>query len=411
MRRLTLLLVVASCGAPAPPERPAPAPRPPPAEGRDADDGARLQQLARLVANGDVAADHDKDGIPDALEEDLLRRYRPYYKFSRDKGADEDRRPADPVEELRKATLERMRADGEGAEPVAECAHLDPAATLFTCRPDASLATARAKSAYCLHLDPARHGGVSFEEARAKATGLYGHVANDVVDGKPAYKIEYWQFFAFNNQDITVAGLGSYGDHEGDWTSVQFWFDRSASRLAKILYLVHGKSISFEIPNEPAPTCRSCAIEVKGKHHDPAVGNFFDEAARRKYDDNQAEFFVDAQGYRHVVVYLERGAHEFWPGAWGHAEIDAGPMKVHLNPHDGQGTQYLVPDELERPLNVGEVDAPLGGDAAVVLEFNGFWGSTNAKEIAGPVRKSPPGPALHCSWKWPTAAHASHCEN
>jgi hypothetical protein len=409
-------LFVACGGAPAEaPRAPAPTPAPheaaPPAD----TDSARLTELAKLVGSGDVAADNDKDGIADALEEDLLRRYRPYYRFSKDKGADEDRRPADPVEELRHATLEKMRADGEGAEPVenprVKCGRLDPPSALFTCRPDASLASARAKSAFALRLDAARHGGVSFDEARAKATGLYGHVTSDVVDGAPAYKIEYWQFFAFNNQDITVAGFGSFGDHEGDWTSVQLWFDRTAGRLAKILYLVHGKSIHFEIPSGPAPACKGCMIEVKGKHHDPNVGNFFDEAARKKYDDNQAEFFVDGQGYRHVVVYLERGAHEFWPGAWGHAEIDAGPIHVRLDPHNGQGTQYLVPDEMDRPLNLGEVDAPFGGDAAVVLLYNGFWGSTNAREIAGPVRKSPPGPALHCSWKWPTQAHATGCEN
>lgn len=387
----------------------------------DPEPANRRADLARLVAaaSGDATtADRDGDGIDDALEEDLIRRYRPYYKFSSDNGHDEDRRPADPVDELRHAQLKRLASPGNGAgDPIAGCGrtadrHLDPPESLYTCEKDASFAVSMAKSTLCLNVENDRYAGVSFAEAKSNATGLSAHVATDTVNGHPAYKIEYWQFFAFNNQDITVLGLGSYGDHEGDWTSVQVWFDRTEQRVAQLLYLIHGKSITFHVPAAAPASCKSCMVTVKGSHNGTAsLGNFFDDAARPAYDDNQAEFWLDAAGYKHVVVYVERGAHEFWPGAWGHAQIDAGPITIHLNPHNGQGTSYLVPDVKSRPLNLGEVDRPLTDDARLTLAFNGHWGCTNDHSTFEPVRTSPVGPASHCSWKWPHRGPIAACEH
>ncbi len=385
----------------------------------DPEPPSRRADLGRILSAGTAgrSADRDGDGIDDVLEEELIRRYRPYYKFSSADGHDEDRRPADPVDELRHSQLKRLGAPGDGAtDPIAGCGrsgdrHLDPPASLYECEKDASFAVSMAKSTLCLNIENDRYGGVSFAEARADATGLSAHVAADTVNGHPAYKIEYWQFFAFNNQDITVLGLGSYGDHEGDWTSVQVWFDRTERRLAQVLYLIHGKSITFHVPDGPKPTCRSCMVTVQGSHYAPDLGNFFDAAARPAYDDNQAAFYVDAAGYRHVAVYVERGAHEFWPGPWGHAQIDAGPLTLHLNPHNGEGTSYLVPDVKSRPFNLGEVDRPLTEDARLTLAFNGHWGCTNDHSAFEPVRKSPVGPASHCSWKWPRGGPIAACEH
>lgn len=49
--------------------------------------------------------DLDNDGIPDATEDALLARYRPYYRFSTNKGAEEPDRPADPLWYIRHSTL------------------------------------------------------------------------------------------------------------------------------------------------------------------------------------------------------------------------------------------------------------------------------------------------------------------
>ena len=362
-----------------------------------------------------LTADRDNDGISDVLEEQLLRRYRPFYKFSQDGGADEPFRPADAVAELQNAQLEKDQSDYDGTtDPLSGCGragdhHLDPPEQLYTCRTDTSLNVAHGKSSYALNLADARYHGVSFAEAEANATGLYGHVAPATINGHEAYKIEYWQFFAFNNQNISVLGDDSIGDHEGDWTSVQLWFDREQHRLAEIRYLVHGRAITFAIPPS-APTCTDCALELHGANYNAKPDNFFTQQA--EYSNNSAEFYIDAHKYKHVVVYIEQGAHEFWPGAWGYARVTFGPFGFSLNPHQGAGPNYLVPAPADRLLNMGEVDAPLTNEGKLILPFNGFWGSTNTKELIefGPSRRSPVGPALHCSWKWPDGSSISGCE-
>jgi len=390
----------------------------------DADpDQAQADEAASVLANdpdgkadGVAPGDADGDGIPDATEELLLRRYRPFYKFSQDGGNDEDFRPANPISEIENAQLKTMLPDGGGTtDPIAGCGrdgdhHMTPADTLLTCKTDTSFLATQAKGTYCLNIDNSRYHGLAFGDVQANATGLYGHVAPTTIDGHAAYKIEYWQFFAFNNQDITVLGLGSFGDHEGDWTSVQLWFDRVAQRLVKIRYLIHGKEATFALPSV-SPTCRDCMISVQGPSYNPDPGNFFDNIPA--YSDNQAEFYVDDHRYKHVVVYIERGAHEFWPGAWGHASQSVGPLSFSLNPHNGSGPSYLVPAVTDRAFNMGEVAHPSTRGGRLIMDYAGYWGCTNTKEadIVGPIRKSPIGPAMHCSWTWPDRGPVAACEH
>jgi hypothetical protein len=386
------------------------------------DDGDAIAALAAGQADAPVpiaadakTADQDGDGIPDVLEEQLLRRYRPFYRFSQDGGTDEPFRPADAVAELENAQLVQDEPDYDGTtDPLAGCGragdhHLVPGESLYTCRADASLVAARGKSSYALDIADARYHGVSFDEARANATGLYGHVAPATINGHAAYKIEYWQFFAFNNQNISVLGDDSIADHEGDWTSVQLWFDREEHRLAEIRYLVHGDAITFAIP-PTTPACSDCTIDIHGSAYNPSVGNFFSDGAA--YSNNAAQFYIDDHKYKHVVVYIEQGAHEFWPGAWGHASKSFGPFDFSLNPHQGAGPSYLVPAVGDRLFNMGDVGHPLTRAGKLILQFNGFWGATNTKELIefGPTRRSPVGPALHCSWKWPDGNAIAGCE-
>jgi hypothetical protein len=376
----------------------------------------RVVDLITGAADGPVeaGADVDHDGIADAVEEMLIRRYRPYYRFSKAGDADEAFRPANPVLQVTSAQLHTYYTDANGTTgSLAGCGrasdqHLDPPEQLYTCRTDTSWLVSPVKSTYCLNFDNARYAGASWADVQAKATGLYGHVTQAKIDGHAAYKIEYWQFFAFNNQDISILGVDTFGDHEGDWTGLEVWFDRELHRLVKVKYMIHGKSVSFKIPQTPS-TCRNCTIDVKGPNFAPNPPNFFDDP--RAYDDNQAQFFIDDKGFKHVVAYIERGGHEFWPGAWGHASISVGPASFGLNPHNGEGPAYLVPDITDRVFNLGEVAHPLTRAAKVVLPFNGMWGCTNTKELSilGPVRRSPVGPALHCSWNFPGKGPIAGC--
>lgn len=365
---------------------------------------ANVPSLA-AVANG---PDLDQDGIADALEEQLLRRYRPYYKFSTDGVKTETNGPADAVTEIAHSQLKMMQGDDDVSGVVAGCgekgdAHLVPASSLLTCKADTSFEVAPAVSLYCLNIDNSRYGGVPIAQAKTDATGLYGHVTRGQVNGHAAYVLEYWQFYAFNNQDITILGMGSFGDHEGDWTGVQLWVDETTGQLGKILYMVHGHDITFDVPANTAPTCASCTQVVKGSAYNPNVGSFFDATENPKYNDNQAEFWLDENKVEHVVLYIERGGHETWPGAWGSASFSVGPLTLHLDSHNGAGESYLVPDAPGRTWNLGEVDHPLGEDAQLIMQYNGHFGCTNAKDLFGlaPQRRSPVMPSGHCEWKYP----------
>lgn len=366
---------------------------------------ANVPSLAAAAKGPDL----DQDGIADELEEQLLRRYRPFYKFSTDGDKVEANGPADPVTEIAHAQLKMMQGDDDVSGVVAGCGekgdyHLVPASSLLTCKPDTTFANSDKVGSYCLNIDNSRYGGVPITQAKTDATGLFGHVTRGQVNGGHlAYVLEYWQFYAFNNQDITILGMGSFGDHEGDWTGVQLWVDSTTGQIGKLLYMVHGHDITFDVPAGTAPACASCMQAVKGSHYDPNVGSFFDATENPKYNDNQAEFWLDENKVEHVVLYIERGGHETWPGAWGTASFSVGPVSLHLDSHNGAGESYLVPDAPGRPWNLGEVDHPLGDDATLLVQYNGHVGCTNAKDLFGlaPQRRSPVMPSAHCEWKYP----------
>jgi hypothetical protein len=347
-----------------------------------------------------MTADLDDDGLPDAVEEMLLRRYRPYYKWT----AGEKFGPSSAISEVMSAQLKTYDMDGNGTSDALSCGrssdhHLDPPETLFSCRKDTSFLERAELSNYCLNIADARYKGATIEEARSRANGLYGHVSPTTLNGHDAYQIEYWQFFPYNGQDVSILGADHFGDHEGDWTSVQLWYDRVDRRLAKIRYLLHGNDATFTIPRTTTP-CRNCEVEVHGKNYNTKLPNLLQEPG--PYSENAAQFYIDDKGYRHVVVYIERGGHEFWPFPWGYAANKTGPFEFKLNEHDGDGPNYLVPDTSDHVLNLGEVDHPIGLAGRVILWFNGLWGCTNTQELVlfGPKRRSPDGPALHCSWNW-----------
>jgi hypothetical protein len=105
--------------------------------------------------------------------------------------------------------------------------------------------------------------------------------------------------------------------------------------------------------------------------------------------ENKVRFYVDADGYVHVVVYIERDGHEFWP-------TEEGDVRG-ANEHNGKGLSYLVAYDNRRPLNLGEVDYPLSENAKIIMRFNGFWGCWHWAVGNNPPRS----PSLHKYWTWP----------
>lgn len=88
------------------------------------------------------------------------------------------------------------------------------------------------------------------------------------------------------------------------------------------------------------------------------------------------------QRYEHPAVYIENGAHEFYPSErW---RFFGAPS------HNGDGYNYLTAP----PPNLGEIDHPMSEAAGgvAILRFNGLWGTW------GRFNSPPPGPPLHLNW-------------
>jgi len=395
---------------------------PAPGEGaKPAATDAERQEVDAMLekTTGKAGPDRDGDGIDDVDEEILLRHYRPFLKFSKDgDGKDESHRPSDPLAVIRGAQLVQQKGDGDGiTDPLPGCGkapdyRLDPVEQLYSCKKDTSFIAKFAKTTYALSIPDSQFAGVSFTDYKKDADGFFGHVVPDTVSGHPAYKLEYWQYYAYNNQDLGLPGFHEFGDHQGDWTGIQLWVDKGTTELVQVLYMIHGRKAWFHYkPEMLKATCKDCFVTIKGPKYNANPGNFFDDDHRAEYDDNQSELRFDADGNVHVVVYVENGGHESWPFPYGHADIDVKIDTWHPNPHKGDGTNMISPVPTTRPLNAGEVTKPFTADYATILQYNGYWGGTNTNDLGVRVRKSPPGPASHCEWKFPDRGSIASCEN
>ena len=390
--------------------------------------------------------DKDQDGIPDKLEEKLLRRFRPYYKFSQFKSMDidtgipiiisENYRPCDAIWQIRYADL--RDGDWTDYEPdpdiIETCGAspyylLDPPSQLLTCvcdetnlmkphKPQNFLEGLEhmvnkdkvffGKTNYFLNIDDDKRSGPSWEEAIANAPGLYGHVVpeRDTERDSKLYKIEYWQYFGYSGMDVPG------GDHEGDWCTVQLWYDPTAKKLVKTSHYAHGYEMTFDLTKAGQPfnlvIDNTNMVEYRGSNYDTSewdlrsskkkvpISPFFSISGHPITNptptvDNAVRFYIDGEGNEHVVVYIERDSHEFWPTEYGEVPL--------VNEHNGKGPSYLTAYNPERPLNLGEVENPLSADAKIILQYSGYWGCYHHIK-----NFPPPGPPLHQEWTWPAAS-------
>jgi hypothetical protein len=123
--------------------------------------------------------------------------------------------------------------------------------------------------------------------------------------------------------------------------------------------------------------------------HEGPAAEVKNEIGRARSQQNVVGLKRDERSgrYEHPVVYVEHGAHEFWPTeAWA---FDDAPN------HDGDDADhsYLAAP----PPNLGEVEAPLSevAEARLVLRYNGRCGAFSH------TNDPPQGPALHNQWTWP----------
>jgi hypothetical protein len=362
------------------------------------------------------AIDSDGDGIEDRVEDVLLERFRPYFKFSKQNGHDDDNRPTDVLWYLERSEL--LTTGDEDASPVIDNSVFRnrPAAVVFkegnsswfTTYGPSDLTAHGVRSEYRVNPleklpwasgDNLGRRGPEWPTVVAKKNiGLYGHVVPIRLSGPKAYdryhvpspqdsgdlyyKIEYWQFFGFNDDDIGMAGC-----HEGDWITVQLLYNPRSDAIETVWHYEHGKiETTFNINGSSGPFDVSLPgstehfVEYKGRNY----GDYGDIGAiKDNYSDNTLLFCQDpvTQKFTHPVAYIEWGAHEPWPTRAG--------FYPGVPNHDGNSYSYLV----ATPPNVGEVGKPSNAPGAIeVLHYNGHWGA---------LGDGPPGPPLHWQWTWP----------
>jgi hypothetical protein len=256
--------------------------------------------------------------------------------------------------------------------------------------------------------------------------------------------IEYWQFFAWNDSDQSL----SIGDHQGDWCTISLQYDPERDQIAQVTHYAHGKPIQFNLESElvdhrlygdilPIPYFYfnegwGNYVEYRGVNYGYSFDGFVDGSdclaitdglfsnnQDCRYHDNTVRFYQDLSSgqYTHPVVYLEWGAHEFWPTGSGHVSmticlkdlaewysigwflLTGTPPIVCVTKdspkHGGDDSEkrYLT----KSVPNLGEVESENmpSDEAKLILRFNGRWGDY------GKENDPPPGPALHESWRWP----------
>lgn len=390
--------------------------------------------------NSGVAGDDDCDGIKDSTESTLLARFTPYLRFSND-GGEEQYRPIDALNYVRWSELQTNGDEGKGVIIASNILLNDPAAVLEN-GTDITIDKGFRKDRFLNPLaDVPRKGGnwarygYAWPDVLSKRNvGLYGHVVRfdarhpqkdflqctrsktpsdtnrdyvlcdvDLDPRKPRsyFKIEYWQFFGYNG----VGKPFDFGDHEGDWTTVQVIVDAATLEPVQVHHFAHGYRFGFDLqPGRVRSTVDldgGLVREYRGMYWSLPVGFWWHDTSQAKA--NNVRSAVSSQNnvlrmrrdattgkYDHPVVYVEHGGHEFWPTeAWSFQDSPN---------HNGDDVahSYLA----TAPPNLGEVEYPLNeaSEALIVLRYNGRWGAYNR-------RNDPPqGPALHNGWTWPSSS-------
>ena len=343
--------------------------------------------------------DRDRDGISDHLEEELLRRFRPYYKFSRLTVEDtfgytvleEQYRPTDPIwDQMVHSCLRVDEYHEGGTSDVVQLGTvgnvIDPSRFLFSCGGMIDVLNNPQRTSYAIDLNDDYRAGRDWHSVMRDAPGLYGHVAPAGNTGN--INIEYWQFFAYS----VWQGVG---DHEADWDTVRICYDPRSDKLVNVSHYHHGDDTTFVFSNRRVHrTVRRDFAADDGVRFLEYYNEYHDDSFDEDNPNDIVRFYVDDDGHEHVVVYIERGSHEFWPTERGSA-LGAGE-------HNGLGQSYLTAYNPASPLNLGEVEHPLSDDAKIIMRFNGWWGCWHWAAGYNP----PPGPTFHREWTWPRSERA-----
>jgi len=335
--------------------------------------------------------DRDHDQIDDRRETALLKRFRPYFKYA----TDEHYLPSDALYQLQHATPKKGTVK-EGlpsfltpdALPGCSSSEKRPL-KLLSCKKHAldlrhtpQASTAALDLDNRLRKDPGSGRSDDWDRAISIGAGLYGHV---VKDG-PLIKIEYWQFYPYSEADHTAQS------HEGDWETLQLWYDPTKQKLVGTCHWAHGAGICFDMKRAQPYRTENGFVHYRGRHSTKPLlpimeSDLKSERYPADYQNRQISFYTE-DGGMHPVIFVEKGNHAFWPSAEGSVEGGA--------QHDGSGHNYLgVLDPQQR--NLGEFGAALPHKQhpnSLILHYNGYWGAEHQRYALPPY-----GPTQRCQWQ------------
>ena len=248
-------------------------------------------------------------------------------------------------------------------------------------------------------------------------------------------KLEFWQFFGFsrdyygNSLDGLGSAIESEVNHDGDWCSVQLYVDaawwqsgRPDRAILAVYHYLHGNQAGFDMalvrgsPTNLTVPDRSGgengttypAIQLGGPNSNqtpyfsikakgvwlPVGGpNMVTQLAHAQ--NNVLQLAADTAAgdsssspasFRHPVVYVEWGGHEFWPTPnWS---------IYGASKHNGSGQYSYFGDEFtDLGPDLPALSTATELDVNLVRYFAGWWG---APSNGGP----PQGPPLHLEWYW-----------
>ena len=389
--------------------------------------------------------DVDKDSIDDRVEDALLERFRPYYMFSKD-GGPENFNPTDVLWYVNHACI--LATTDDPYTPKSVLATATPTSVLTPPYfikgkpqpppfPSADVTVTHKQDPNFhfsvighfshpngLTIDPENSDFIHGNPWQAVRTdknlqlnGFYGHVARlrlpdpnafnftgEIDRGTVYYKVEYWQFFAFNSVHEPV----NFGDHEGDWESVQVLYDPVHDSIVAVYHFAHGIPFRFHM--------KQVIDSVKGSNQDGALYEYHgvnyrnnaplklatidvtgfkineDQAAIALAQDNILRLFQDpvTGKFSHPVVYIEHSTHEFYPSQYWNYQ--GAPN------HNGDDADHTF--LTNTPPNLGEVEHLLTEtpEAPLVLRWDGFWGAYDHDNTP------PMGPAMHQQFTWPASS-------
>jgi hypothetical protein len=350
--------------------------------------------------------DADFDGIPEGIEGLLLEKFRPLFRFSSNNGAEEHFLPTSYMDFINRSGM-ILRSDGGDQIKVNPGGFsADPLSILKVDESNGSsptqLNSTPDRTNYRLFVDQSFYPG--FDDGRMvdehwadianqKNVGLYGHVTRDQFGN---FKIEYWQFYAYNNAD---QDNNTY-DHEADQEAISILVDANTLNCVSASYFPHGYEIRFDL-GTIEPEIQGDIAEYHGKNYytgyidihvdGPAgIGWAQNNLLRMHAETLPGGAFGE---FSHPVVYIEYGTHATWPSE--HWDYIGAPD------HGGDGVQFLT----NLPPNLGEVEHPLSVEATIITQFNGYWGKYAGPGI-GPAfpNDNSPGPGLHKTWQWPAGS-------